>query len=196
MELDDLKGAWANAGQTAGGASLDELIPRLRRLRRGLFWRDAREIVAAVVLFPIFAWLLWIGQLRREPLVPRIGLALVLAGLLLIVAVLFWARRPRASAGSSVGEHLRTELTHIDRQIFIAQHVAWWYVAPIFVGVNLFIAGVRGATSMFVITYAIVTLAFSVLIVWLNRRGARRLGELRDSLLRGLQAVRESQQEH
>jgi len=192
MELDDLKGAWANAGQTAGGASLDELIPRLRRLRRGLFWRDAREIVAAAVLFPIFAWIGWIGQLRREPLAPRIGIALLLAGLVLIVAVLLWARRPRASAGSSVGEHLRTELAHMDRQIFIARYVAWWYVAPVFVGINLFIAGVRGATSMFAITYAIVTLAVSVLIVWLNRRGAQKLRALRDSLLRGLEAVHES----
>jgi hypothetical protein len=192
MELDDLKGAWANAGQAAGGASLDELIPRLRRLRRGLFWRDAREIVAAAVLFPIFAWLGWIGQLRREPLAPRLGIALLLAALLLIVAVLLWARRPRASAGSSVGEHLRTELAHMDRQIFILRHVAWWYVAPIFVGINLFVAGLRGARSTFAVTYAIVTFVFSVFIVWLNRRGARGLQPLRDSLLRGLEAVRES----
>jgi hypothetical protein len=195
MELDDLKGAWANAGQTAGGASLDELIPRLRRLRRGLFWRDVREIVAAAVLFPLFAWLGWIGQLRGEPLAPRIGIALLLAGLLVAVAVLLWARRPRASSGSPVGEHLRSELAHIDRQIFILRHIAWWYVAPIFVGINLFIAGVRGATSMFSITYATVTLAFSVFIVWLNRQGARKLGGLRDSLRRGLDALNESQNE-
>jgi hypothetical protein len=191
MELDDLKGGWATAGQTPGGASLDELMPRLRRLRRGLFWRDTREIVAAAVLFPIFAWFGWIGQLRREPLAPRIGIGLLLAGLLLIVVVLLWARRPRASAGSPVGEHLRAELAHMDRQIFILRHVAWWYVAPIFVGINLFVGGVRGARSTFAVTYAVVTLAFSVFIVWLNRQGARNLRPLRESLHRGLEAVTE-----
>ena len=195
MELDDLKGAWVNAGQTPGGASVDDLLPRLRRLRRGLFWRDAREIVAAAVVFPIFAWLFWIGQLRGEPLAPRLGLALVLAGLLLIVAVLLWARRPRASAGSPVAEHLRSELAHMDRQIFILRHIAWWYVAPILIGVNLFIAGAKGATSMVAITYAIVTLALSILIVWLNRRGARGLRPLRESLRRGLESIGESQEE-
>lgn len=192
MELDDLKGAWANAGQTAGGASLDELIPRLRRLRRGLFWRDAREIVVAAVAFP---FVIWIGLRLQGHFVARIGVGVMLAGLLLIVAVIVWARRPRARAGSSVGEHLRAELTLLDRQISILHHVAWWYVAPVFVGANLLVAGLAGAHSVFAIAYVIATLAVGVLLVWLNRRMADSLRPLRDSLLRGLEAVRESQTE-
>ena len=47
MELDDVKGAWANAGQKAGGATIDELIPRLRRLRRGLL-RSSRSLPASL----------------------------------------------------------------------------------------------------------------------------------------------------
>jgi len=190
MELDDLKGAWANAGQTAGGASLDELIPRLGRLRRGLLWRDVREIVAAVALFPVFAW---IGSRPPIPGTARIGFGLVLVGLLLIVAVLIWARRPRASVGSSVGEHLSAELAHLDRQIFILRHAAWWAVGPITIGVNLIIASARGIHSIFAIAYLIVTVAAGVFLIWLNRRGAQRLRPLRDSLRRALEAVRESQ---
>jgi hypothetical protein len=191
MELDDLKGAWANAGRREGGASVDELIPRLRRLRRGLFWRDTREIVAVAVLFPFFAWIGWLLQVRGGPLPARIGVGLVLAGLLLIVAVLLWTRRPRASVGSSMSEHLRAELIRIDRQISILQHVAWWYIAPVTVGVDLFVAGVRGVHSMFAVVYVIITLAAGAFLVWLNRRAAHRLLPLRDSLLRGLDAVRE-----
>jgi hypothetical protein len=192
MELDDLKDAWGSAGQ-AGGASLDELIPRLRRMRRGLLWRDAREIVAAAAGFPVFVW---IGSRPEVRGAARIGVGLVLAGLLLIVAVVLWARHPRARIGSSMGEHLRAELTLIDRQISILQHVAWWSVAPVVVGCDLFVAGLRGAHSMFAVVYAIVTIGAGVFLIWLNRRGAHRLRPLRDSLLRGLEAVRESQTEH
>jgi hypothetical protein len=192
MELDDLKGARANPGRTPGGASIDELIPRLRRLRRGLFWRDVRELAAALVLFPVFAWIGWIGYLRREPLMPLLGIGLTLAGLLVITAVLFWARRPRAAAESPMREHLRAELARLDRQILILRHVAWWYVAPIMVGVNLFIAGARGARSTFAITFAIVSLALSIFIVWLNRTGARQLRALREPLRHGLDAIGES----
>jgi hypothetical protein len=130
---------------------------------------------------------------NRGPLAARIGVDLVLAGLLLIVAVLVWARRPVAGVGSSVGEHLRAELICMDRQIAILQHAAWWYVAPALVGVNLFVASVRGAQSMFAVTYLIVTLAGGVLLVRLNRRAAQRLRPLRDSVLRGLEPVRESE---
>jgi hypothetical protein len=195
MELDDLKVAWAKAGQTTGGASHDELIPRLRRLRRTILWRDAREMAAVAILFPVFTWIGWLVQVHGGPLAARIGVGLVLTGFLLIVAVLLWARRPRARAGSSVGAHLRAELTRLDRQISILQHAAWWAVGPILVGVNLFVAGVRSAHSMFAVTYAIVTLGAGVLLVWLNHRGAHKLRPLRDSLLRGLESVRESQTE-
>jgi hypothetical protein len=193
MELDDLKGAWTNAGLTAGGASHDDLIPRLRRLRRRVLWRDAREIAAAAIVFPIFTWIGWLLQTRGGPLVARLSIALILASLLLIVAVLVWARHPRARVGSSMHEHLRAELTHIDRQISILQHVAWWYVGPLTVGVNLFVAGVKGAHSAFAIRYGVITLAGGVFLVWLNRRAARGLRPVRDSLKRGLDAVSEPQ---
>jgi hypothetical protein len=191
MELDDLKGAWTNAGQTAGGASPDELIPRLRRLRRLVFWRDAREIAAAAVGFAFFAWF-W-RHIPGGHLAARMGTGLILASALLIVAVLLWARRPRTLVGSSMSEHLRAELAHIDRQILILRHVAWWYVGPCTVGVNLFVAGLRGAQSAFAIGYAVITLAGGVFLVWLNRRGARKLRPIRDSLMRSLDALREPQ---
>jgi hypothetical protein len=41
----------------------------------------------------------------------------------------------------------------------------------------------------------VVTLAVGILLVWLNRRMAQHLRSLRDSLLRGLEAVREPQTE-
>jgi hypothetical protein len=195
MELDDLKGAWTDAGLTAGGASLDELIPRLQRLRRRIFWRDAREIAAAAVVFAFFAWSwrLWSGRLQvpGDLLVARIGAGVILASLLLIVAVLLWARRPRASPGASMGEHLRVEVTHIERQVSILQHVAWWYVGPCTIGVNLVVAGLTSAHSAFAIRYAVITLVIGVFLVWLNRRAAHKLRPLRDSLQRGLDAIRE-----
>jgi hypothetical protein len=195
MQLDDMKDAWTNIGQTPGGASLDELTAGLRRMRRIVFWRDAREILAAAVVSPIFVWAGWGFQSVGAPLAARLAVALILAGMLLIVAVLLWARHPRASVGSSVGEHLRAELTCVDRQIWILHNVAWWYVGPVLVGVNLLVATARGATSMFAIAYLVVTLAASVLIVWLNRWGARGLRPLRDSVLRSLEDVREPQTE-
>lgn len=195
MELDDLKAAWPDAGQTTGGVSLDELIARLRRLRRMALWRDAREIVAAAVLFPVFAWIGWLVQAHEGPLAARLGVGIVMAGFLLIVAVLLWARRPAAGAGSSVVEHLRGELAYVDRQIFILDHAAWWAVAPVTVGVDLFVEGVRGAHSRFTIIYVVVTVAVGALLVWFNRRGAERLRHLREPLAGGLEALSERQTE-
>ena len=143
MELDDLRGAWTSAGHTAGDVSLDELIARLRRLRRRVFWGAVREIAGAAVFFPLFAWFGWLLATRGGPLVSIIGIGLALAGFLLIVAVLIWARRPREYVGASMTEHLRTELTHLDRRILILQHTAWWGFAPVGVGCNLFFAGVN-----------------------------------------------------
>jgi hypothetical protein len=193
MELDDLKGAWANAGQTTGGASLDELITRLRRVRRKGFRGAAREIAGAAVFFPLFAWFGWLLATHGGPLVSIIGIGLALVGFLLIVAVLVWARRPREYLGASMVEHLRTELAHLDRRIFILQHTAWWGFAPVGVGANLFFAGVNVARPLLVIGYVLFTLAVCGFMVWANRRAAHGLRPLRDSLLRGLEAVRESQ---
>jgi hypothetical protein len=195
MELDDLKGAWANAGQTAGGASVDELIRRLRRVRRKGFHGATREIAGAAVFFPLAAWLGWFLATHGGPLVSIIGIGLTLVGFLLIVAVLVWARRPHERVGVSLAEHLRTELTHLDRRIFILQHVAWWGFAPVAIGCNLFFAGVNVAHPLVVIGYALVTLAVCGFMVWANRRAVRGLRPLRDSLVRGLEAVSESQNE-
>jgi hypothetical protein len=193
MELDDLRGAWTSIGQAAGGASVDESIARLRRLRRIVFWRDLREILAAAVVSPIFAWAGWGLQMHGGPLAARLSIVLILAGLLLIVAVLLWARRPRSAAASSVGDRLRVELIYIDRQLAILRQVAWWYVGPVLLGVDLLVVTARGARSTFAIVYVVATLAISVLVIWLNRRAARRLQPIRDSVLRSLEDVRDRQ---
>jgi hypothetical protein len=144
---------------------------------------------------PIFVWVGWGFQSIGAPLAARLAIVLILASMLFIVAVFLWARHPRASAGSSVGEYLRAELTYVDRQIWILRYVAWWYVGPCWAGVNLLIVALRGATSRFAIVYFVVTLGASVFIVWLNRQGARGLRPVRDSVLRALEDVREPQRE-
>jgi hypothetical protein len=192
MELDDLKDAWTTAGETAGDTSLEELTPRLQRLRRRIFWRDAREIVAVAFLFPIFAW---VGWHNRGPLTARISIGVILASLLLIVGGLLWARRPRVPLGSSMDEHLRAELRYLDRQISILHHITWWYVAPLTIGVEFLVVAGR-AIRPGVIAYVVVTLAFSAFVVRLNRRGARRLRSMRESLVRGLDVLHESEASH
>lgn len=190
MELDDLKGAWTNAGQPPTEASLNDLITRVRGLRRTIFWRSTREIVVAAVLLPFFAWIGWGLATHGAPVVPLIGVGLMIVGLLLIPAVIVWGRRPREYVGSSIAEHLRTQLAYTDRQISIRQHVGWM-LAPGLVGANLFFAGLNVARPIFIIAYVLFTLAIGVLLVRANRRAAHRLRPFRDSLLSGLEAVRE-----
>jgi len=128
--------------------------------------------------------------------VSLIGIGLALVGFLLIVAVMAWASRPREYLGASMAEHLRTELTHLDRRILILQHTAWWGFAPVGIGANLFFAGLNVAHHpLLVIGYALVTLAVCGFLARANRRWAHSLRPLRDSLLRSLEAVRESQAE-
>lgn len=141
---------------------------RSERYDRKLFWRDVREIGAAVLVAAFYGHE---AATAGEPLA-RAGALVVVAGAALVVWMLLRARRSTASdAGASRAERVRAEIGKIDAQIRLLETVHRWYLAPLVVGLTLMTAagGIAGWPE--VLTLGVVY-GGSVLVWHLNRRAA------------------------
>jgi hypothetical protein len=124
---------------------IERMNARLRKFGRDLFWRDVREVAACVFIVVWFGWYL-LGNLS---LLSQIGCGVVILSAIVISAVLLIARRlDRAAEGPvSVSDSLRAQLRSIRRQERLLANVLWWYLLPIFVGVELFVLGQKISTA-------------------------------------------------
>ncbi len=177
MDLEELKTVWQERRVEAPALTKEELMSnvmqRLERLRRDLMWRDVHESAAAIVVGAIFAVA---AYFVRAPLA-RAG-ALVLVGASLMVITVLAALRLRhgreeTAPDTSLAEFCRRELAHVDAQIRWTRRVAWWYIAPLLIGVNMFFWGTSHSTTAAAV-YLIATLALSAGIYWLNQRAVQR----------------------
>ena len=143
-----------------------------RRLDRRIRRRDARELTAAVV-----GGLLIAPGMFRGPLLSRIGAAVMIGGLLVIAIRLTRARKIGGAASDlslSIVTAAEAELRRVNAQIVLLESVLWWYVAPVFLGAVLMVAGSMGA-SRFTLIYAASVVLLAWAIVALNARAARRV---------------------
>lgn len=155
--------------------SLDEIRWRARRLERIIVFRNAREYVAAAVVVPAFAVMMWV---ERSALV-RISAGLVIAATVFVVYHLHrhgtTTRLPVDLGTKSAIEFHRAQL---ERQRDLLRSVWFWYVLPFIpglVGIQIGLALSRPApTSRLVIQLAVIVVA-SAAVHLLNRWGARRL---------------------
>jgi hypothetical protein len=152
---------------------------QLERLHRTVQRRDRLETGCAVAGMILFACLA--GALRGA--LVRIGAAVVVAGLGLVIAQLHRAHsRDRASAFLSVRDYCMADMASVDAQVALLNSVAWWYLGPVIVGVNLFFAGLAGM-NLKSLAYLVLTLVVAARIYRINRRGARQcLQPIRDRL--------------
>ena len=177
MDLEELKTVWQERRVEAPALTKEELMSnvmqRLERLRRDLMRRDVHESAAAIVVGAIFAVA---AYFVRAPLA-RAG-ALVLVGASLMVITVLAALRLRhgreeTAPDTSLAEFCRRELAHVDAQIRWTRRVAWWYIAPLLIGVNMFFWGTSHSTTAGAVD-PIATLALSAAIYWLNQRAVQR----------------------
>src|SRR6185312_11660869 len=73
----------------------------------------------------------------------------------------------------TVLEFARQRLTWLDGQIRLLRTVAWWYVAPIFVGCLLIFWGLEGDSPLAFCLSASLDVAVAALIIGLNRQAVR-----------------------
>jgi hypothetical protein len=142
----ELKELWRRQGTIAPPKSaasdaevIERMNARLRKFGRDLFWRDVREVAACVFI------VIWFGSylLRHLSLLSQIGCGVIILSAIMISAVLLIARRLDRAADepATVSDSLRAQLRSIRRQERLLANVLWWYLLPIFVGVELFVLG-------------------------------------------------------
>jgi hypothetical protein len=184
MTLDEARMAWHALDDDPVLSLTDDDIlalvkSRAARFERQVRRRDWREMIAALVGAVLIAPIA-----VHSGLVTRVGVLIVIAGLVLIVVKLRLARpmnnAPRLDA--PVSAVLQAERVRVDAQIRLLQTVLWWYVAPIAIGSVMIVAGTAGAAP-FTFWYAVGVALMSCGVVWLNSRAVRRaLRPLRDEL--------------
>jgi len=187
MELDRLKKTWQNRPMDAfPERPVDEwafsIKARLKKLNRLVFWRDIREIGLSLVLILFFGKLIWTARSTMS----RVGAAVIVAGLILVIAKMRGARKKMRKCGSDANliEFFSAERDGLDAQIRLLRSVLWWYIGPLILGVNLFFFGARGL-SLASLVYLIATLILAVFIYRLNLMAVqKKILPLREELNR------------
>lgn len=194
MNWGDIQKQWAAEPAGTPAIHMETLLGQARDLNAKLRRRDRNEsLVSAVcvVLFGFFAFTDFIG-----------GNLLASAFALMVVVhsafVPVWLRRarrhlPGEDRSRSSRDYLEQQHAGIRMQVRMLRNVAWWYVAPSAIGVIGMTLAHRGNTA-FAWAYSLGVVALGVYIVYLNRRGARRLQEDADLVAGQLRLLEESGQ--
>jgi Flp pilus assembly protein TadB len=149
------------------------------KFEKKIYWRNAREYVAAFVVVAFTALELWRGP---DPLTAT-GFALIIAGVLYLVWQLHRhgsARTPPADLGLTSGvEFFRREL---ERQRDLVKRVWRWYLGPVAPGLIVVMAGAARAIGRLE-AVPVLFATFVFVFIWrLNERAARKLQRQIDEL--------------
>lgn len=181
MNASDLEHIWKQQGPVAlSQENLARITASVsesdRRFRRKIWWRDLREIGAALVVAGFCAvvgqtWLRWIS----------VACALFVAG------VIIWSRlvlKP-APEDSSVVARLHQMIRETEMQIKLLRSILWWYLLPCFVGAIALVLDRSPRRFDFskLVNFGSVMVAFGLVLYWLNRRAARKILEPRRARL-------------
>lgn len=174
MTNDELKDIWAR--QPAGGPAVSpeaiwSVAQASERFERTIFWRDAREWLATVVVAAVFAYDAFAhGTVRWLSL-----LAVLIACLPMSYATFVRRGRPAPTSTGNVADNLRGATVSVRQQIGLLKSVFWWYLLPLaFCLLLIFVERrqwERGWLS------SLLSLAFGVVLfvgIWmLNQHGVR-----------------------
>jgi hypothetical protein len=172
---DGIRNVWQNQPVENKQMSLEEIRTKAGRFEKRIHNRNLREYAGAALGI---AWYTFYIFKFHDPLV-RTGAALVIAGVLYMVVQLY----RRASAGAlpadlAVTASIEFHRRELVRQRDLLRSVWRWYVAPMVPGLVVFAAGSIPRHSPFWVYLAVALFFLAGLggIVWLNYRGAQRLG--------------------
>lgn len=147
---------------------------RARRFERKIFWRNAREYAAAVIVAAVFA----LFARHAETPLERVGHAIVSAGALWILLFAWLMQRSGRAPlpESSTAAYKRELLVRYDRQIRLTRHAWAWYVLPLAGGLILASLGQNHAPRSKAVMVGLVAVA-GVVVAIVNRKAARAIEE-------------------
>jgi hypothetical protein len=135
---DDLQTLWQNQPTDSYKISLADIPQKAARMQRQIYWRNCREYIAAAVLIPILGYIFW----AHDALMPRLGLALIIAAIIYAIYQLHRkgsARTIPSEMGSS--SCLDFHLQELQRQLNALRNVWSWYLRPFVPGMALYLIG-------------------------------------------------------
>ncbi|MGK7312511.1 MAG: hypothetical protein ACN0LA_09750 [Candidatus Longimicrobiales bacterium M2_2A_002] len=181
MTLDAYRDAWNRQDVNDRDRPTDEELVAMTERRaadfdRTIRRRDRLETLAAVVVILVFGF----EAVTATAWLERTGAAIVVVASAFIV---WWLRRTRSGSGSVAGdasaavlpvaERVRLERDSVDAQIRLLESVLWWYLAPLALGISLFILGLGTGTLLTVASLVGLIIVYAV--IWrINQRTVRR----------------------
>jgi len=166
-----LKELWKHQMLNAPTFSPESLQTKSGTLRRTIRRRNAIEYAAGAVVIIGNAFNLWLFR----DLLTRIGSALVILGTLFVLHQLHRrasAQEPPERFALPLAAYFRAELV---RQRDALRGVFFWYLLPLFPGIELFFLGRQLQTHAMHFSIYLLYPAVAAAIVLLNLHGARRL---------------------
>lgn len=175
----DLQNLWQSQKSEGIRMSVDEIRQRAGRFGEKIYWRNAREYVAALMVVAYFAFKLW----RGPDMLAGVGYALLIAGMLYLVWQLHRrgsSRTPPQEMGLESGvDFFRREL---ERQRDMLQHVWNWYLGPLVPGLIVVMVAIGRTNPHHLRHYGWIAAASDLLsalvfiFIWrLNQRAAKSL---------------------
>jgi len=175
-----LKDLWKQQAVDTPTFTPESLQARANAFYRTVRWRNAREHAAGAAVIAASTFYLWLF----EDLFTRIACILIIAGTLFVTVQLHrraCARRPPPEQlAAPVSTYHRAELV---RQRDALRSVFFWYLLPIFPGIELFfLARQQQMNAPMYFGFYLLVPALAAVIVWLNRYAAGKLQQQIDEL--------------
>ena len=176
MSADPVKQAWQASVEIAGTPALDQVRAGANKFYRRIWWRNAIEYIACVIVVIGFGTYLF----TLPHVLQKAGSMLVIAGTLFVA----WQLHRRASAEpperAGTTPLLLFARAQLARQRDALRSVFWWYILPFLPGMAVFMTGTmladrpNGPEPRDALGFAVLS-ALLVGIWWINQLGARRL---------------------
>jgi hypothetical protein len=181
--LAELTQAWQEQEAKPVDIAMETITTRAGKFQRTIRWRNGRELVAAALAVGLF---LYRATSERDRPLAVLGSIAIVVGTLYVGWVMITKGRASRLPDPTVptSEYLDWHRGELRRQRDLLDRVASWYIAPFVPGIALLSADSarrlleQGASFGSWIAYGGsigVMGAFFGLVVWLNRRAARKL---------------------
>jgi hypothetical protein len=175
MNTDPVKQAWQASVEIAGAPPLEEVRKGANKFYRFIWWRNAVEYVACVIVVASFGYYVF----TLPHVLQKIGSVLVIAAALYAP----WQLHRRASAeppekagAMPIYNFLRAQLV---RQREALRGIFWWYILPFIPGMVLIVVGKMLSLPAGPARPQWIGLAVMVALLagiwWLNQLAARKL---------------------
>lgn len=186
MNFEDMQKVWQEELTQQPNENVKAILAAVREkaraFDRSIFWRDAREAVAAIIVAAAFGWTgLAAGREGASPWLCWIAAVIPLgvAGWLLVDRRRM--RRVRPKGGATVLEEIDGALAEVRHQAWLLRNVLWWYILPLAAASLLFLFFVVLQTPLpagaRVIVAAVMLLIIAATNAWvwrINRHAVRK----------------------